>query len=318
MKDLRISITDRCNFKCFYCKSAFVRDQKERAEILTFEEIVRLARLFAELGIRKIRITGGEPMVRRDVSQLIGRVSQLPGVEDLALTTNGFNLAEKAAELKAAGLGRVTVSLDSLKADRFHAITGSNTFDRVFSGVAAARGAGLTPLKINCVLVRGFNEDEIIDFAELARSLELTVRFIEFMPLDEDAQWTRDKVVTGAETLETLRSRYELRPLGRASSHATSQDFEFADSPGAIGLIMPVSAPFCGHCSRIRLTADGKIRTCLFSEEDHDVKGLMRSGADDAALAAFIIDTAQKKEQGHRINERDFVPPSRTMSFIGG
>jgi cyclic pyranopterin phosphate synthase len=318
MKDLRISITDRCNFKCFYCKSALVRDRKERAELLTFEEIVRLARLFTGLGVRKVRITGGEPMARRGVCRLIEQISRLSGIEDLALTTNGFNLAEKADELKAAGLRRVTVSLDSLRPQRFETLTGSRGFDRVLDGIVAARRAGLAPIKINCVLVRGFNDDEVFDFAELARSLELTVRFIEFMPLDEDAQWRREKVVTGAETLATLRSRYEMVELGRAHSHSTSEDFRFADAPGVIGLIMPVSVPFCGQCSRIRLTADGKIRTCLFSQIDYDVKALMRSGADDTALAEFIIQTTGKKERGHRINKRGFVPPSRTMSFIGG
>jgi cyclic pyranopterin phosphate synthase len=312
MRDLRISITDRCNFRCFYCKSVTLKGSKERAEILTFEEIVRLARVFVGLGITKIRVTGGEPMVRRDVDGLIAELSRLPGLQDLALTTNGFNLAEKAALLKSNGLKRVTVSLDSLNPERFALMTQSRDFEKVLAGIHEAKRVGLEPVKVNCVLVRGFNEDDIIPFADIP------VRFIEFMPLDQDEGWNREKVITGAEALARLRERFDLVPAGKANSHATSADYRFADSPGGIGLIMPVSVPFCGQCSRIRLTADGKIRTCLFSVIEHEIRSLLRSGADDSALVEFIVDTVEKKERGHRINEPGFVPPPRSMSFIGG
>lgn len=318
MKDLRISVTDRCNFKCFYCKSADLAQRKERSDILAFEEIVRLAKVFVQLGICKIRITGGEPMVRRNIEQLIGELNVLDGLEDLALTTNGFNLSQKASILKAQGLRRVTISLDSLRPDRFEAITKSRDFERVLEGITAARKVGLHPIKINCVLVRGFNEDEVPDFAEFARREDLTVRFIEFMPLDQDAGWSRDKVVIGSEVLSVLRERYELTSVEQLDSHSTSRNFRFADAPGRIGLIMPVSVPFCGHCSRVRVTADGKIRTCLFSVVEHDVRGLLRSGADDAALGRFITECVLRKEKGHRINDPDFVPPGRSMSLIGG
>jgi len=318
MRDLRISITDRCNFRCFYCKSITLKGSKERAEILTFEEIIRLARLFVSLGITKIRVTGGEPMVRRDIDALIAELSRLPGLEDLALTTNGFNLAEKAALLKANGLRRVTVSLDSLNAERFALMTQSHDFEKVLAGIHEAKRIGLGPVKVNCVLVRGFNEDDIIPFAEFSRQFDIPVRFIEFMPLDQEGGWNREKVVTGAEVLARLRERFQLVSAGRANSHSTSADYRFADSPGEIGLIMPVSVPFCGQCSRIRLTADGKIRTCLFSVIEHEIRSLLRSGADDSALVEFIVETVQKKERGHGINEPGFVPPPRSMSFIGG
>ncbi|MDA2928816.1 GTP 3',8-cyclase MoaA [Acidobacteria bacterium AH-259-O06] len=318
IKDLRISVTDRCNFRCFYCKSATLLSYKNREEILTYEEIERLARLFLNLGIRKIRITGGEPLLRRGVEQLIARIACLADVQDLALTTNGFNLYQKAQILREAGLHRVTISLDSMKKERFEAITRSKDFDKVLKSVEAAKQWDLEPIKINCVVVRGINDDEILDFAEFARSWDLTVRFIEFMPIDEDEDWSQDRVVTGAEILEILQTRYQMVPRGLVEPSATARNFDFADGRGRIGLIMPVSQPFCGQCSRIRLTADGKIRTCLFSLIEHDIKSLLREGADDSVLTEFIQDTVVKKEAGHRINEPDFVPPPRTMSYIGG
>lgn len=318
IKDLRISVTDRCNFRCFYCKSATLLSYKNREEILTYEEIERLARLFLNLGIRKIRITGGEPLLRRGVEQLIARIACLAHVEDLALTTNGFNLYQKAQILREAGLHRVTISLDSMKKERFEAITRSKDFDKVLKSIKAAKQWDLQPTKINCVVVRGINDDEILDFAEFARNWDLTVRFIEFMPIDEDEDWSQDRVVTGSEILEILKTRYEMVPRGLVEPSATARNFDFADGRGRIGLIMPVSQPFCGQCSRIRLTADGKIRTCLFSLIEHDIKFLLREGAGDSVLTEFIQDTVVKKEAGHRINEPDFVPPPRTMSYIGG
>lgn len=318
IRDLRISVTDRCNFRCFYCKSATLLNYKDHTEILSYEEIERLARIFVRLGIRKIRITGGEPLLRRELENLVARIAAIPGVRDLALTTNGFNLFRKAQVLKEAGLSRVTVSLDSLRPERFAAITRSQDFAQVLKSIEAAKRWELEPVKVNCVLVRGLNDDELLDFAEFARQWDLTVRFIEFMPLDEDEQWSRDRVVTGGEILEQLRQHYQLQPRGLAHPSDTARQYEFADRRGGIGLIMPVSRPFCGACSRIRLTADGKLRTCLFSLVEHDIKALLRQDASEAQLVNFICQTVQKKEAGHRINEADFVPPPRSMSYIGG
>jgi GTP 3',8-cyclase len=318
ISDLRISVTDRCNFKCSYCKTARGVHAVARDELLTYEEMARLAVLFVGLGIRKIRVTGGEPLLRRNLELLIQRLAKIPQLVDLALTTNGFNFYEKAPILKAAGLGRVTISLDSLRPDRFFEITRSGDFHKVLRGIEAAKELGFEPVKVNCVLVRGFNEDEIPDFAEFARRRDVSVRFIEFMPLDEDERWSRDLVVTGAEVLRTLRRSYELTPTSADSPSETAVKYRFVDAPGEVGLINPVSRPFCGECSRIRLTADGKIRTCLFSMVEHDVRGLLRDGRTDEELVAFIRSTVRGKEPGHGINEPGFVPPPRTMSYIGG
>lgn len=318
IKDLRVSVTDRCNFKCFYCKSAKGFDYVEHGRILTYEEIERLVRLFVRLGISKVRITGGEPMLRRNIEGLIARIAGISGLHDLALTTNGFNFCEKAAALQQAGLHRVTLSLDSLRRERFEQITRSKAFDSVLRSLEVAVRSGFTPVKVNCVLVRGVNDDEILDFAELAQRLDVTVRFIEFMPIDEDENWSRERVVSGTEILETLRRSYQMRPLGQSDPSQTARNYEFVGGCGRIGLIMPVSNPFCGACSRIRLTADGKLRTCLFSLVEHDIKGMVREGADDRSLEEFIRSVVLRKEPGHRINQADFRPPPRTMSYIGG
>ena len=316
--DLRISVTDRCNYKCFYCKTGLGLKAVPRSRLLTYEEIERLARIFLGMGIRKLRVTGGEPLLRKDLDNLIGRLAALPGLEDLALTTNGFSLSSKAGLLKRAGLNRVTVSLDSLDRERFREMTGQDDLDRVLEGIRVAQQEGLEPVKINCVVVRDWNDDELCRFADLARARNLHVRFIEFMPLDEDEKWTRAQVVTGNEIIERINREHRLIPLtpGRASD--TALNYGFHDVSGTIGVITTVSRPFCGECSRIRLTADGRLRTCLFSLVEHDVKSLLRSGADDAAIRNFIRATVQHKEAGHRINEPDFRPPSRTMSYIGG
>jgi cyclic pyranopterin phosphate synthase len=316
--DLRISVTDRCNYKCFYCKTGLGLKAVPRDRLLTYEEIERLARLFLELGIRKLRVTGGEPLLRKGLEILIGRLAALPGLGDLALTTNGFSLSTKAAALRDAGLRRVTVSLDSLDRERFRQMTGQDDLERVVAGIEAARLCGLDPIKINCVVVRDWNDDELLEFAEFARRRAVHVRFIEFMPLDEDEKWTRAQVVTGAEVIDRIRQHHGLISLRPEQASDTSVNYRFPDGPGTVGVITTVSRPFCGECSRIRLTADGKLRTCLFSLEEHDVKALLRSGATDDQVVQFIVDTVRKKEAGHRINEPDFTPPPRTMSYIGG
>lgn len=284
--------------------------------LLTWEEFERLARVLVGLGIRKIRVTGGEPLVREGVEEFIAALSRL-GVQDLSMTTNGHLLAERVDRLIRAGLNRINISLDSLDPAKFGRITRTKSFDKVMAGIDAAQKSSLRPVKVNAVLVRGLNDDEVEAFAEFARERDLIMRFIEFMPLDADRHWTRDLVVTAAEIKSRIEARWKLEPIAHERSE-TARKFRFADGRGQIGLIAPVSQPFCGHCSRIRLTADGKLRTCLFSKDDRDLKPLLRGGASDAELAAYIESVVMEKEAGHRINEPDFVPPSRTMVFIGG
>lgn len=316
--DLRISVTDRCNFKCSYCKTAKGVNYVEREKLLSYEEIERVSRLCVELGIEKLRITGGEPLLRRGLETLVSGLSAVPGVKDLALTTNGFNLYQHAASLKRAGLNRVTISLDSLNDARFFEITRSRDFSNVLKSIEVSQAAGLVPVKVNCVVVGGFNDDEILDFAAFARERRVDVRFIEFMPLDEDEKWNRSLVVTGEHILKVIASRYEIVQRTALNASETSLNFNFADSEGSVGVITPVSRPFCGECSRLRLTADGHLRTCLFSHVEHDIKERLRGGASDAEIKQFITEVTLKKEAGHRINEADFKAPSRTMSYIGG
>jgi len=312
--DLRVSITDRCNFRCVYCRSG--ENDIPGAERLSFDEYERLVRILVGLGIRKVRVTGGEPLVRPGVAEFLGRLKAL-GVRDLSLTTNGFTLAERLDSLIASGLDRINISLDSLKPKRFEAITRTKTFDQVMASIEAAQASKLRPVKINAVLVRGLNDDEVEDFAQFARDLNLIMRFIEFMPLDAGHTWTRDRVVTAAEIHERISARWPLVPIEHERSE-TARRYRFADGCGEIGLVAPVTQPFCGHCSRIRLTADGKLRTCLFSKEDHDLKFLLHGGASDGDIANEIRAIVAQKEKGHRINEPDFVPPARSMVFIGG
>jgi len=315
--DLRISITDRCNFRCVYCRSADPENYREHDEILSWSELDRLARIFLRLGIRKIRITGGEPLVREGVEDYIGRLHAL-GVEDLSMTTNGHLLAERCDRLLAAGLRRINISLDSLDPGRFERITRTKSFSTVMAGIDAARKSRLAPAKVNAVLVRGLNDDEVESFAEFARDRGVIMRFIEFMPLDADRHWTRDLVVPAAEIHARIHARWPLEQIPHERSE-TARKYRFADgAPGEIGLIAPVTQPFCGHCSRIRLTADGKLRTCLFSKDDHDLRSLLREGATDNDVESFITSIVMEKEEGHRINTPGFVPPSRTMVFIGG
>jgi cyclic pyranopterin phosphate synthase len=315
--DLRISITDRCNFRCVYCRSADPENYRDHDEILSWPELDRLARIFLNLGIRKIRITGGEPLVREGVEDYIARLHAL-GVEDLSMTTNGHLLAERCDRLLAAGLRRINISLDSLDPAKFERITRTKSFSTVMDSIDAAQNSRLAPAKINAVLVRGINDDEVEAFAGFARERGVIMRFIEFMPLDADRHWTRDLVVPAGKVHTRIHARWPLEQIPHERSE-TARKYRFADgAPGEIGLIAPVTQPFCGHCSRIRLTADGKLRTCLFSKDDHDLRQLLREGASDGDLSTYITSVVNDKEEGHRINEPGFVPPSRTMVFIGG
>lgn len=316
--DLRISVTDRCNFRCFYCKSSHGVGGLARSRLLSYEEITRVAAVCVGMGVRKVRLTGGEPLLRKQLHVLVEQLAGLPGVEDLALTTNGFNFFEHAAVLRQAGLQRVTISLDSLNRERFREMTGSDSLPNVLRSIEAARRERLEPVKINCVLVRGVNDEELEDFAVFAQAEDLTVRFIEFMPLDEQEQWDRRRVVSGREILDRLRHRFDLVPEEQNNPHSTSRDFRFRNASGRIGLITTITNPFCRQCSRLRLTADGCLRTCLFARYEHDLGSLLRRGASEAELARFIETAVQEKAKGHGINEPGFSPPARSMSFIGG
>jgi cyclic pyranopterin phosphate synthase len=344
MRDLRVSITDRCNFRCLYClpeteeaanfyRSKFdalrnprpfaltpIRyDWKPKTELLTFEEIERVVRVAAGLGVEKVRVTGGEPMLRKGVETLVGQLARLPGVRDLAMTTNGQLFAAKAEALRAAGLRRVSFSMDSLDRANFQKLTGRDGLTEVLAGIELAQRLGFHPVKVNAVVIRDLNDHELEALAEFAHQRNLSLRFIEFMPLDSSRAWQRELVVRGAEILDRLRARFDLRPVDQAANPAeTARRWTFADGRGEIGIIAPVSEPFCGHCNRLRLTADGKLRTCLFSLEEHDLKPLLRGGAGDDAIADRLRELVVHKEAGHRIGQPDFVQPARTMSCIGG
>ena len=290
-----------------------------KSEILTYEEIVRLAEVFASLGIGRLRVTGGEPMLRRDLETLIAQLSQIRGVQDIAMTTNAHFLRGRAQGLKDAGLRRVTVSLDSLEPERFTLLTGRNELPQVLDGIDAAIEAGLNPIKVNSVVIRGINDDQAVRFAAFARDKGISVRFIEFMPLDNGKVWKRDLVVPGEELRARINAAFPLERVKSESLSETARRWKFADgAPGELGFINPVTQPFCGHCSRIRLTADGMIRTCLFSTVEHNIKRLLRNGATRDDLVDFIVATIDKKEDRHHINDPEFVQPLRTMSCIGG
>jgi GTP 3',8-cyclase len=318
LTDLRVSVTDRCNFRCRYCMPAEGMEWLPREEILSFEEIERLVGLFASLGVRDVRLTGGEPLARRDFPVLAGMLAEVEGIEDLSVTTNGYFLERDAAALAAAGVDRLNVSLDSVAHARFFEITRRDALDRVLAGLdAAARHPSLHPVKVNAIAMRGFTEDEALRFCEFARRTGFQVRFIEFMPLDGDRAWTPDDVLSGREIREIVERVHRLVPVKRERS-ATARVYRFADGSGEIGFINPVSEPFCADCNRLRLTADGKLRTCLFSVAETDLRGPMRAGASDAELARIVRDAAWRKELKHRVNEAGFRPPPRTMSAIGG
>ncbi len=316
--DVRVSVTDRCNFRCQYCMPAEGLPWLERAEILTFEEMTRLAALLAAMGVHDVRLTGGEPLVRRDFPRLAEMIARVPGVEDLSVTTNGFLLERDAEALVRAGITRFNVSVDSLQQDRFFQLTRRDALPQVLRGLQhLATFPEAHPIKINAVAIREFTEEEVIPFAEFARRTPYQVRFIEFMPLDADHAWTPDQVLTGAEIRAAIDAVYPLEPEAR-EPHATARVFRFADGLGKIGFINPVSEPFCGDCNRIRLTADGRLRTCLFSLNETDLRTPLRNNVDDRELEEIIRAAVWRKELKHHVGEPGFIQPPRTMSAIGG
>ncbi|WP_010581985.1 GTP 3',8-cyclase MoaA [Schlesneria paludicola] len=317
--NLRISVTDRCNLRCFYCMPAEHVQFMERSEILTFDEIERFVRIAVPLGLRKLRLTGGEPLVRRDLNVLIRKLAQIKGIEDIGLTTNGILLADQARDLFDAGLRRINVSLDALDAQKFAAITRRQGYEKVINGIQTAKGIGFDPIKVNAVAVRGLTEEEIVPFGLFARRTGVEIRFIEFMPLDADNAWDHGKVLYSNEIVEVLeREIMPLVPLPNRNPKAPATEFVFADGIGRIGFISSVSQPFCMSCDRFRITADGKLRNCLFSTEETDVKVLLRSGSDDSAVEAAIRSSIAMKKAGHEINAANFIQPSRPMYSIGG
>ena len=317
--NLRISVTDRCNIRCFYCMPAESVQFMDRKDLLTFEEIERVAGIGTTLGIDRIRLTGGEPLVRRDLPVLVEKLVRLPGIRDVGLTTNGILLKQQVRELRDAGLGRVNISLDALSADKFQEITRREGFEQVLEGIQSAIDAGLDPVKINAVAIRNLTENEIVRFGEFARESGVEVRFIEFMPLDADNAWEREKVLFGHEIIQKLsESIMPLRLLESPDLQAPASQFEFEDGRGRIGLIASVSQPFCRTCNRFRLTADGKLRNCLFSLDEYDVRTLLRGDAGDEQIAALMQEAISAKKEGHEINTARFVQPDRPMYSIGG
>ena len=314
--DLRISVTDRCNYRCVYCMPAHV-EWLPKPEILNFDEIELLTHIFASEGVTEVRLTGGEPLVRKDLHVLVSKLIQIPGIKDISLTTNGYYLKAQAASLKAAGIKRINISLDSLRPERFEKITRSNSFDRVMEGIDAAKKAGFDPIKINCVAIRGFNDDEIVDFLKWGEELKLQIRFIEFMPLDGDHNWTRANVLTQAEILEKAKGFAGIE-YTKSHTPAPATKFKYGKGKGEFGVIPSVSQPFCSHCTRIRLTAEGKFRTCLFALDEVDLKGPLRSGKSSAEIVEIIRIAVYKKWAGHKINDPDFEQPQRAMYAIGG
>jgi cyclic pyranopterin phosphate synthase len=316
--DVRISVTDRCNFRCQYCMPAEGLPWLQRDALLSYEEIARLVRILGAMGVHDVRLTGGEPLVRKELWRLVEMLSANPDVHDLSLTTNGYLLEAQVADLVAAGLARVNVSLDALAEDAFFRLTRRHALPRVLAGLEAAQAhPELRPIKVNAVALRGFTEDEVLRFAAFAREKPFEVRFIEFMPLDADQAWDEDKVLPNAEVRAIIESAYELVPLGR-QRHGTARRYAFADGKGEIGFISPVSEPFCGDCNRIRLTAEGFLRTCLFSMNETDLRAPLRAGASDAQIEQIIRDAVWRKELKHHVGEPGFVQPARSMSRIGG
>ena len=316
--DVRISVTDRCNFRCQYCMPAEGLPWLERSALLSYEEIERIVRLLASMGVHDVRLTGGEPLVRRELWRLVEALSAIEDVHDLSLTTNGYLLTRQVDDLVRAGLKRINVSLDSLAPDRFFQLTRRDSLQQVLEGLEAAQQhPELRPIKINVVALKDFTEDEVLRFAEFARRHPYEVRFIEFMPLDADRTWTREKVLPNRDIVAMIDAVYPLEAVGR-ERHGTARRYRFADGIGEMGFISPVTEPFCGDCNRIRITAEGELRTCLFSMTETDLREPLRAGASDAELETIIRDAVWRKELKHHVNDPGFVQPARTMSRIGG
>jgi len=338
LRDLRVSLTDRCNFRCMYClpeteaaqnfyrghwahlpyPAPIIRQWVDKTFILSFEEIERIVRVAVGMGIQKIRLTGGEPLLRHGVEELVARIARISGIEDLAMTTNGFLFLPKARGLREAGLHRVSFSLDSLDRNNFKRITGRDGLSEVLESIRLAQELGFHPVKVNAVVIREINDHEIEDLAAFAHERDLSYRFIEFMPLDSARAWQKDMVLPGGEILKRLRTRFDLRLVASDNPSSTAKRWVFPDGRGEIGIIAPVSEPFCGHCNRVRLTADGRIRTCLFSVTEHDLRSLLRNGANDCVVGDWLRRVVLQKEERHHIGEPEFVAPPRSMSCIGG
>ena len=327
IRDLRISVTDRCNFRCTYCMPLDEYEWIDKREILTFEEITRLATLFVRLGVEKIRLTGGEPLVRKNLDHLVASLSRIDSLKDLCLTTNAALLAEQIDSLKSAGLKRVNISIDSLDSDRFRRMTKRGDLGKVMDGIFAARAAGLAPIKLNAVIERGVNDDDIIPLVEFSREHGFAMRFIEYMDVGNSNNWTSAKLVTKKEIIDKINARYPLREVGRNQGSAPSVDYEFVDGKGDIGVIASVTEPFCSSCTRVRLTADGKIVTCLFSQLGHDVKARLRSGASDDEIGNFLSSIWQQRtdrysvERLQALNTANYDPKSHKkieMISLGG
>ena len=317
--NLRISVTDRCNIRCFYCMPAENVQFMDRKDLLTFEEMERFVRIAVPLGLTKIRLTGGEPLVRHDLHVLVKMLADIPQIHDIGLTTNGILLADQAQALYDAGLRRINVSLDALDPVKFKEITRRDGYEKVLEGIQAAQRVGFDPVKVNAVSVRGMTEDEIVKFGHFARETGVEIRFIEFMPLDADNAWEREKVLFAHEILEKLAAEImPLVPCSNQDPHAPATEFQFADGIGKIGIIASVSQPFCMSCDRFRITADGKLRNCLFSHEETDVRGMLRGGAGAGEIAQAIRDSIAAKKEGHEINTARFIQPDRPMYSIGG
>ena len=316
--NLRISVTDRCNFRCTYCMPADNVEFMDRTNLLSFEEIHRVVAVASGLGINRIRLTGGEPLMRKDLPTLIKMINEVEGINDVAMTTNAFFLKDQAQSLKDAGLKRLNVSLDALDPEKFRDVNRRDCLQAVLDGLDTARKVGFKSIKINAVAVRNFSESEIMGLIEYGRSDGFEVRFIEFMPLDSDKVWERDKVLFGHEIIELIKEKYELVPVDNSLEIGPASEYTFADGKGKIGIITAVSNPFCDHCNRIRMTADGKLRTCLFSADETNLKEMIRSGKSDENIADTIRQAVLIKEPGHKINLDDFERPDRAMHAIGG
>ena len=316
--NLRISVTDRCNFRCTYCMPADNVEFMDRSKLLSFEEIQRVAQIVSRMGINRLRLTGGEPLMRKNLPELIKMLNEVDGIDDIAMTTNAYFLKDQAQSLKEAGLKRLNVSLDALDPDKFRDVNRRDCLQSVLDGLDTARKVGFKSIKINAVAVRNFSETEIMNLIKMGRSDGFEIRFIEFMPLDSDKVWERDKVLFGHEIVDMIKKNYELVPIDNSLEIGPASEYKFADGKGKLGIITAVSNPFCDHCNRIRMTADGKLRTCLFSTQETNLKELIRSGATDENIMETIKQAVLIKEPGHMINLDDFERPTRAMHAIGG